>query len=321
MTYHGPVIDVHHHLWDLSMGRHPWLTPEGGPTSLGDLAYLRRDYLPTDFEADSAGQNIAATVCVEALWDRMRDPFEEVAWWDTLPRRDGIAARYVAEADLTAPSADARLARLAAHPRVAGVRQTIRWHPDPARRWTEGAPIDDPDWQRSVASLPEHGLLLELLMYPWQADAVSRLAARCPEVTMVVNHCSSPIDRDPAGIARWREGLAAMAQAPNVSIKLSNVPAYADEPTTEGARAVVQPIVAAFGAERCLWGSDYPVARRTLPYGATVTLFRSAIADLAEGKQQAILFGNAARLYGLSVIATDVDREQAATCICLPSQP
>ena len=299
MIQDGPVIDVHHHLWDLSMGRHPWLKPGGSPASLGDLAYLRHDYLPADFEADSVGHDVAATVCVEALWDDARDPFEEVAWLDTLPRHGGVAARYVARADLAAPGSGARLARLAAHPRVAGVRQTIRWHPDAGLSWSESVRMDDPAWRRGVGGLPEHGLLLEFLMYPWQAEAVSSLARAYPDLVVVVNHCSSPIDRDAAGLARWRAGLAAMAQAPNVNIKLSNVAAYAGAPTVEATRAVVEPVVAAFGAQRCLWGSDYPVARRTLPYGETLALFRGALADLPAADQRAILFDNAARVYGL----------------------
>lgn len=293
------VIDVHHHLWDLSMGRHPWLRPGGGPASLGDLAYLRRDYLPADFEADSEGLNVAATVCVEALWDEARDAFEEVDWLDGLPRRPGVAARYVAAADLAAPGAEARMARLAAHPRVAGVRQTIRWHPDARLRWAETARMDDPAWQRGTRLLEEHGLLLEFLMYPWQAEAVLRFAEARPALAIVVNHCSSPIDRDAPGLARWRDGLAAMARAPNVSIKLSNVPAYAGAPTVEAMRTVVEPVLAAFGAERCLWGSDYPVARKTLPYGEGLRLFRGAISGLPPADQAAILNGNARRIYGL----------------------
>lgn len=280
------------------MGRHPWLKPDGGPASLGDLAYLRRDYLPSDFDADSAGLNVAATVCVEALWDDARDPFEEIDWLDGLARRAGVAARYVARADLAAPGVEVRVARLAAHPRIAGVRQT-RWHPEERLRWSQGARMEDPAWQHGVRTLQEHGLVLEFLMYPWQADAVLQLAQAHPTLAIVVNHCSSPIDRDAEGLARWHHGLAAMARAANVAIKLSNVPAYAAAPTVEAVRAVVDPIVAAFGAERCLWGSDYPVARRTLSYSETLSLFRGAIADLPEAHQRAILAGNAARLYGL----------------------
>lgn len=281
------------------MGRHPWLVPGGSPASLGDLAYLRHDYLPADFMADSAGGNVAATVCVEALWDPARDPFEEIEWLDGLPRRGGVAARYVAGADLAAPGAEARIARLAAHPRVAGLRQTIRWHPDERLRWSESARMDDPAWRSGVRLLEEHGLVLEFLMYPWQADAVFRVAEAHPGLVIVVNHCSSPIDRDEAGLARWRDGLATMAQAANVNIKLSNVPAYAGAPTVEATRTVTQPILEAFGAGRCLWGSDFPVARRTLPYGVGLELFRNAISDLPDADRRAILNGNAARIYGL----------------------
>lgn len=299
MIYDGPAIDCHHHLWDLAMGRHPWLTPEGAVGALGDLAYLHRNYLPADFEADAAGAGVAATIVVEALWDVARDPYEEVEWLDGLERRPGIGDRYVARADLAAPGAADGVARLGRHPRVAGVRQTIRWHPDPSRQWADRVPMEDPAWRRGVGLLRGHGLLLELLMYPWQADAVADLARAHPDLQIVVNHCSSPIDRDEAGIARWLGGLTAMAQAPNVALKLSNVPSYAAAPTVEAMRAVMQPCLAAFGPARCLWGSDYPVARKAMSYAETLRLVREALADLPATDQSAILCGNAARLYGL----------------------
>lgn len=297
--YDGPVIDCHHHFWDLGMGRHPWLAEGAGLPGLGDLAYLRTDYLPEQFEADSAGQNVAATVCIEALWDASRDPAEEIAWFDTVPRREGVAARYVARANLGEAGAAARLDRLAAHERVAGVRESVRWHPDPARRWSERKLIEDPAWQRGVGLLCGRGLLLELLIYPWQADAVLELARAHPDLAIVIDHCGSPVDRDQEGVARWLNGLEAMSRARNVHLKLSNFARYAARHDAASASAVIRPCVERFGAARCLWGSDYPVARHTLPYAATLALFRAAIAGLERAAQEAILFGNASRLYRL----------------------
>lgn len=293
----GPVIDSHHHLWDLSMRRHPWLAPDGGVTALGDLAYLRRDYLVDDFARDAAGSGVVGSVHVEALWDPARDPVEETAWLDSLPLRDGIAARCVAGCRLQDPRAGEILAAQAAHGRVAGIRQTLRWHPDPAQRWSAEKYWETEAWQRGLSLLPRHGFLLELLMNPWAAQDVARLAAGHPGLTIVVNHCGSPMDRDAAGIARWRDGLAAMGQQPNIHLKLSNFPRYLSAPVASAAHEVLDPCLAAFGAARCLWGSDYPVARRDTSYAAALALFRQGIAGLPAAEQRALLHDNAARLY------------------------
>jgi predicted TIM-barrel fold metal-dependent hydrolase len=109
-TDSGAVIDAHHHLWDLSMGRHPWLAPTGGLSTLGDLDYLRQSYGVEEFAADSAGTGVVASVHVEALWDPARDPAEETAWLDTLPLRNGIAARCVAAVPLAHPNVEGLLA-------------------------------------------------------------------------------------------------------------------------------------------------------------------------------------------------------------------
>lgn len=305
--YDGPIIDAHHHLWDLSLQRHPWLLgTDDTARALGDLTYLRHDYLIPNLLADSAGQNIVGSVHVEALWDRTRDAVEETAWLDTLARPQGpdtlarpqgIAGRCIAHVPLAHPDAAAMLERHAAFPRVAGVRETIRWHPDPAKRWAEDRLVEGIAWRRGLAHLARRGWLLELLMNPHQATQVADLAAAFPEQTIVVNHCASPGDRDAAGIARWHDGLARMAAQPNVAIKISNASAYAADTSDAALSAVILPCLEAFGPQRTLFGTDYPVARRTMTYGAICDAVRRILRPLSPADQRAVFHDNAARLY------------------------
>jgi len=295
--YAGPIIDAHHHLWDLSLGRHPWLAGQG-IGALGDIGYLRRDYLIADLLADMAGQGVTGSVHVEALWDRSRDPAEETAWLEGLDRPGQIAGRYIASVPLAAADAEATLERqLAASPRVIGVRETIRWHPDPARRWTEHQVLADPAWRRGLALLRRHGLVLELLMNPYQAQDLAALAAEHPEQRFIVNHCGSPLDRDAEGLARWRDGLRAMAARPNIAIKLSNASAYAPDTSMEALRQVVLPILEIFGPARCLFGTDFPVARRTMTYAAICDSIRTILQPFTAAEQRAVFHDNAARIY------------------------
>lgn len=306
MSYSGPIIDAHHHLWDLSLGRHPWITG-AGVAALGDVAYLRRDYGLAELRADMEGQGVVGSVHVEALWDRARDPVEETRWLEGLARPvglpPGIAARYVASVPLGRPGAAEILSRqLAASPRVVGLRETVRWHPDPARRWTDRDWLNDPDWCRDLRllrppSCSNDGLLLELLMNPYQAADLARLAAAEPDQIFVVNHCASPVDRDAAGLARWLAGLDAMAARPNIAIKLSNASAYSAGTSTEALAAVVAPILERFGPARCLFGTDYPVARRTMRYHEICDAMRAILAPLTPAEQRAVFHDNAARLY------------------------
>ena len=295
--YAGPIIDAHHHLWDLSLDRHPWLTGETGALkALGDIGYMRRDYLVADYLADAAGQNVAGSVYVEAVWDRTRPPTEEVDWVESLDRPRAIAARCVAWADLKAADVEYTLAQLARRRSVVGVRETIRWHPDPAKRWAEPGILDDPDWRRGFALLHEHGFVLDLLMNPYQAHEVARLAEAAPDQAFVVNHCGTPVDRDAAGMTRWRDGLCVMARCANVHIKASNFAGYATDKTSPDAlREVVTTLVNAFGTSRVMFGTDYPVGRRTLSFASMCEGFRDAVAGFTDGEQRAMFCDNAAR--------------------------
>jgi predicted TIM-barrel fold metal-dependent hydrolase len=296
--YDGPIIDAHHHLWDLSLGRHPWIT--GGSDALkalGDVSYLKRDYLVPDYLADIGPQKIVGSVYIEAAWDRSRDPQEEIDWLAALPRPDGIAARCIAWAQLQNADAGDVLARLAANRQVVGIRETIRWHPDPARRWAEAGLIDRPDWRRGFAQLAPNNLLLEWLMNPYQAEEVTRLARECPNQFFIVNHCGTPVDRDEAGIARWHAGLRLMGAEPNIAIKISNFGAYDPDRSVAGLRRTVMGCIDAFGTDRSMFGTDYPVARRSMTYQSLCNSFAAIIADFSSDEQRALFHDNAARIY------------------------
>ena len=298
--YRGPIIDAHHHLWDLSGGHYPWLTdPAASVGALGNIDFLRRDYLPADYAADIAGQGIVASVHIEALWDPARNPAEQTAWIDALPRPAGVAARYVAAAPLDLPELPAILEAQAAFPRVAAIRETIRWHPDPAKRWTRQGLVNEPAWRSGLARLAPYGWALDLLMNAHQAGEVAALARDTPGQQFIVNHCCTPNDRDADGMARWRAGLRSMGQQPNIAIKLSNYAAYSPDRSLAGDRDTLRSCIEAFGPARCMFGSDYPVARRTMTYAALCDRFREIAAEYTPQEQAALFHDTAARLYGV----------------------
>ena len=231
--YRGPIIDAHCHLWDLAMDRHPWLRPKGDAIqALGDLGPIRRNYLVDDYRRDAADQNVVASVHIEAAWDRSDDPLAEIRWLETLDKSSGVAVRYIGFADLASPGAGVVLDRLAQVERCVGVRQMLSWHPtQPARSFAQRPGIaDEGGFRRGVALLARHDQLLELMLYPYQAEEVARLAHDVPGQTIIVNHCGSPIDRDPDGMARWRQALKLLGAAPNVMIKISALTAYDPRP-------------------------------------------------------------------------------------------
>jgi predicted TIM-barrel fold metal-dependent hydrolase len=298
--YRGPIIDAHIHLWDLGMDRHPWLRPTGGAIqALGDLAPIRRNYLVDDYRRDAANQNVVASVHIEAAWDRADDPLAEIEWLETLDKSSGVAARYIGFADLTAPDAGAALDRLSGVKSCVGVRQMLSWHPvEPARSFAPRPGIaNEEHFRRSIRLLARHDQLLELMLYPHQAEEVARLALDFPNQTFIVNHCASPIDRDHEGMLRWKEGLKRLGSAPNILIKISALTAYDPSPMPESLREVALHCIECFGVDRSIFGSDFPVGRLWTSYDAIFDGFKAIVRDFSEGEQAALFHDNAQRVY------------------------
>lgn len=296
--YSGPIIDPHHHLWDIGMGKHPWLGASPvGKESLGDLGKLRRNYLPQDYCSVARKHNVVATVHVEAGWDS-NDCLGETRWLETMDKTAGVAARYVARVPLDRADAPALIEAQAEFARVVGIRDILSWDPDPARRFAARDGImEEADWRNGLGKLARHGLSFDLMVFPRQLAAAERLAADFPDQQFILNHCGSPIDRDAAGMDVWRRGVRELSQRENVAIKISDLVAYDHDWTVESLRPVVMHCIECFGVERSMFGSDFPVVGLHASFDETYDSFKTIVADLSSAEQSALFHDNALRFY------------------------
>lgn len=297
--YDGPIIDSHHHLWDLDMGRHPWLIgrePDGANRAAIDP--LERSFLVEDYIDAAKGQGVKATIHIEASWDPDARA-EETRWLDTLDR-SVVGRWHVFGLDLSAPSAAEDFAREAVHPRAVGLRDIVSWHPDPRKSFvSQEGRMSDPAWRNGLDCLRGTAIVFELLMAPWQMREAQELAMDYPDVQFVINHCGSPMDRSEDGLALWRNGLQSLGRAQNVALKVSNPFAYDHDWTLDSLRPIVEHCFACFGPDRVLFGTDFPVAGRQASYGAMMDAFRALTAGMPGGDQRKYFYENVRRIYRL----------------------
>ncbi|MGB3813051.1 MAG: amidohydrolase family protein [Shinella sp.] len=304
VRYGGPVIDPHHHLWDLSLGRHPWLErarATGGEMVYGSLAPILRDYGVEDYRADAENQNIVATVHVEAGWSDAH-PLEESRWLGGLDRSSGVARRYVARVPLDSPDARRLIEAEAANPDVVGIRDIVSWHVDPAKSFAARAHrMADPLWRAGLAHLSRFGLVFDLMLYPWQMDEALHLIRSFPETIFVLNHGGSPAERSDEGMALWRTGLSALGREPNVRLKISDLVAYDNDWTLDSLRPVIEHCLDCFGPARSMFASDFPVAGLHASFDEAYTVFRAVAAPLSLDEQRALFFTTANETYRLGM--------------------
>jgi len=294
------LIDAHHHLWDLRMGKHPWLCgAEEKAFFMGDYSPLRRNYLPEDYRRDAAGHNVLTTVHCEAEWDR-GDQVGETRWISQVAEERGFPGAIVAHAWFHTPNAEEALAAHAAFPLVRGIRSkpVTAGSPD---RITPGAPgtMQDDAWLSGFALLGKYGLSWDLRVPFWHLREAAQVARAFPKVPIALNHTGFPWDRSEEGLAAWRSGMAALAEEPNVYVKISEF-GLKDRPWDyESNRRIVSDALAIFGIERAMFASNFPVAGLRLGYGALVDAMNRMLTDRAPLERERFFWRNAAEFYRL----------------------
>lgn len=295
------IVDAHHHLWDLGRNDYPWLADHPEPNFLlGNYEALKRNYLPADYRRDAAGLKVLATVHVEAEHDRNRQ-VAETEWLHEVAAREGLPNAVVAHAWFHTEACEEVIAAQKRFPLVRGIRSkpvTAASAGEP--RPTGPGSMHDPNWRRGLAALAKYDLSWDLRVPFWHLHEAAEIAGRFPAIRIVLNHTGLPWDRTEAGLAQWRSGMRALAACPNVHCKVSEL-GLKDAPwTIDGNRRVVRDAIEIFGIDRCMFGSNFPVAGLRIGYRAQIEGLLAILSDLGRAELDKLFRDNARRFYRLS---------------------
>lgn len=297
-----PIIDAHHHLWDLEAGHHHWLlnpAPKPEDIFLGNIEPLRHSYLLDDLKADFGALNVVKSVHLQADYDDS-DPVGETRWLQSVADADGSGGfphAIIGYANLADTAVGSVLAEHATFANVRGIRQILNTHAQAKYAHVPNNFLDDPQWEQGFAQLSAHGLSFDMQLYPDQMDQAADIVARHPDVPVIVNHTGTPIDRDEAGRAYWRGELARLAANRHVTIKISGLGMFDHEWTEASIRPFVLETIEMFGVDRCMFASNFPVDKLFSDYAAIWNAFDSITADFSDSDRRALFHDNAARIY------------------------
>ena len=275
-------IDAHQHFWQYSLDEYGWIDEA--------MAAIRRDFLPADLRPllDQAGVDL--TVAVQA-----RQSLEETEWLLELAGENDWIAGVVGWVSLVDPGADATLERFAANPKCKGVRHVLQAEPSEY--------MLREDFNQGVARLRHHNLIYDVLVFEHQLPAAIQFVDRHPEQPFVLDHLAKPriAARE---LEPWRTQIRRLARRPHVTCKLSGMVTEADcgAWTPDDLRPYVETVLEAFGPERLLFGSDWPVCTVGAQYGHWASVVKDFLHELSADEQAMILGGNAVRIYKLQSV-------------------
>lgn len=234
------IIDAHQHLWQIGQNGHEWPTPE--------LDSIYSDFVADDLLTASKGLDITGTVLVQS------QPCDaDTAWMLDIAATTPLIRAVVGWADLAAPDAPQRLTRLAQKSKLKGLRPMLQSLPEDD--WILHSEI-----QPALAAMTEHGLSFDALVFTRHLVSIDWLAKKYPSLSIIINHGGKPPLANPNEMPRWQSQIAAIAQNANVTCKFSGlVTEMANEQIKDILAPCADHLLAVFGADRLMWGSDWPV--------------------------------------------------------------
>ena len=274
-------IDAHQHFWRYTPQEYGWIDAR--------MARIARDFLPAHLRPELAVAGVDGCIAVQARCSAVENTFLL-----ELAQQHPFVRGVVGWADLTAADAPAAVAALAREPKLVGLRHIVQAEADDFLRRA--------DFQRGVCALAAHRLVYDVLVYPRQLPAAIDFVRALPEQPLVLDHLAKP---DIAGgqFDAWARDLRELARASHVACKLSGLVTEARwlDWRPDDFRRYLDTALEAFGPQRLLFGSDWPVCLvAAADYRAVHDLLAGWADRLGTAERSALFGGNAVRIYRLS---------------------
>ena len=273
-------IDAHQHFWRYHPEHHVWMTEE--------MDILKRDFLPEDMAPLIRSIGFDATVAVQA-----RQVIAETDWLLELSDRNDFIAAVIGWLDLSSSGVVEQLETYAAREKLKGVRHVVHDEPDDDFMLRE-------DFQRGIRALESFGLTYDLLLYPRHLPVAVRLVEKFPDQAFVLDHIAKPRIKK-GEVKPWQDDLRALSNSGSVYCKLSGMVTEArwHNWTADDFHRYLDIVLDAFGAERLMIGSDWPVCTLSGDYEPVMGIVMEYTEQLDRADVEGILGGNCARFYGI----------------------
>jgi predicted TIM-barrel fold metal-dependent hydrolase len=289
------IIDAHHHIWrqrDL-----PWLSGPMLPRIFGPYEPIRRDYPMAEYLEDVRSTGVERSVYVQANWapERFAD---EVAWVQSVADTTGVPNAIVGYADFMAEDVRPQLDRLKKYRLLRGLRMQLHWHDNELYRFAARPDLmKDERFRRNIGRLADYGLSFDLQVFAGQMADAASLAAEFPKVTFILQHAGMLEDLSDEGRTKWREGMHKLAAEPNMVSKLSGLGTFIHRNDPKHIATIVGDTIALFGADRCLFGSNFPIEKLWTSYASLISAYRDAMAAFSAEDAANVFWNTAARVY------------------------
>ncbi len=274
------IVDAHHHLWQIGRNGHVWPTP--------DLEAIHRDFEPADLARAVEGTGVTATLLVQTQTDD-----RDTDWMISVADQSDLIQGVVGWTDLSAPRATARIHALAQQPKFKGLRPML-----------QGLPEDDwilrEDVRPALTAMADEGLSLDALVFTRHLPAIVALAQALPGLKIVIDHGAKPPFATPTDMPLWRDRMRQAADCANIACKLSGL--FTELPpgqSTADVAPAADHLLACFGADRLMWGSDWPVVDLAGGYSRWLDWTRQWLENKGSRMQEAILSRAARTFYRL----------------------
>lgn len=299
MSHKIQIFDPHIHLWDLSTGLYPGL--EKASTSfIGDNSKIARSYLLPEFlEEITEKFEIVGAIHVEAF---PTNSIQEVEHVQSVADDSPIPIGIVGNADFASKDVGDLIAKMVEYASLRGIRQVLNQHKNSTYNYVDHNYLLDSSWTKNFKVLKEHNLRFDLQIYPHQMLLATKLAHANPDIQFILNHAGMWVDRTLSGWQTWKKEMKNLASAPNVCVKISGLGMFDVNWTENSIKPLIFETIEAFGVERVMFASNFPVDKLFSSYIELWSAFSNIIEDFSSNEKSCLFYKTARQIYNIQSI-------------------